>query len=240
MGEYIVACDVSLGLGGSGGSNSCATVFNRRTGKKVLAFTSPKVEPYEFAELSIGLCKWFCNYRGDPAFLIWEDQGPGKTFRLRVERSGFHNIYHRKASQDSPLHSRHSNKPGYWMTKRSAILGPYKEALLEGYFDNQDRDAIEELRQYQVGQDGEPYHAASKSKTDPSGAGWAHGDRVISDALAYHASLVFGDQTTSNNHRKKPNVMNVREGDVSRESFAWRRAQYLKERLAKLRQKTTW
>ena len=70
------------------------------------------------------------------------------------------------------------------MTKRDAVLGPYKEALLEGYFDNPDREAIEELKQYQLGQDGQPYHSASKNKSDPAGAGTAHGDRVIAAGLA--------------------------------------------------------
>lgn len=228
MGEYIVACDVSLGIGGSGGSNSSITVFNRRIGRKVLSFASPKIEPHEFAEIAIGLCKWFCNYRGDPAFLIWENQGPGKTFCLRIERSGFQHYYRRKPSQEAPLHSRHTDRPGYWMQKRDAILGPYKEALLEGYFDNPDREAIEELRQYQVGSDGQPYHLASKDKTDPAGAGSAHGDRVIADGLAWHASLAFGDQHEGRTRRNAPNVMNVTEDNVPRESFAWRRAQYLK------------
>ncbi len=239
MGEYIVACDVSLGIGGSGGSNSSITVLNRRTGKKVLSYASPKVEPHEFADIAIGLCKWFCNYKGDPAFLIWENQGPGKTFCQRLERTGFQHYYRRKSSQDAPLHARHTDKPGYWMQKRDAILGPYKEALLEGYFDNPDRDAIEELRQYQVGSDGQPYHVASKDKTDPAGAGSAHGDRVIADALAWHASLVFGDQHKGRAHQKKPNVMNVTEGNVPLNSFAHRRAQYLKM-LRKQKQKPNW
>ena len=179
MGEYVVGCDISAGLGGSGGSNSAITVFSRRTGQKVMSFATPSVKPYEFAEIAIAICKWFCNYKSDPAFLIWENQGPGKEFCQRLERSGFQHYYRRKSSEEAPLHSRHSNKPGYWMNKRSAILGPYREALLEGHFDNPDQDAIEELRQYQMGLDGEPYHVASKDKTDPTGAGSAHGDRCF-------------------------------------------------------------
>jgi hypothetical protein len=187
----------------------------------------------------MGLCNWFSDYKGDPAFLIWEDQGPGKTFRLRVERAGFYNYYRRKTSQDAPLNSRHSGKPGYWLQKRDALLGPYKEALLEGHFDNQDREAIEELKQYQIGQDGQPYHVASKDKSDPSGAGAAHGDRIISDALAWHASLVFGDQHRSKRSGNSQNVTNVNENNVPRNSFAWRRAQYLKEAIEKKR-KSNW
>jgi hypothetical protein len=238
-GDYVVACDVSAGLGGEGGSNSAITVFNRRTGQKVLSFASPSVKPYELAEAAVALCKVFCNYRGDPAFLIWENQGPGKEFCQRVERSGFQHFYRRKSSDESPLHSRHTDKPGYWMRKRSAILGPYREALLEGNYDNPDVDSIVELAEYQMGQDGEPYHVATKDKTDLAGAGSAHGDRVIADALAWHASVYFGDQHKGRVHRNASNVMNVREGDVSRQSFAWRRAQYLKM-LGKQKREATW
>jgi len=197
------------------------------------------VKPYELAEIAIALCRMFCNYRGDPAFLIWENQGPGKEFCQRVERSGFQHYYRRKSSDDAPLHSRHSDKPGYWMRKRSAVLGPYREGLLEGDFDNPDIEAVEELGQYQMGQDGEPYHVASKDKDDPTGAGASHGDRVVADALAYHASLMFGDQHKGHVRRNKPNVMNATEDNVPRNSFAWRRAEYLRM-LSKKKQKATW
>jgi hypothetical protein len=239
MGEYIVACDIAAGGGGDGSSNSSITVLNRRTGKKVMGFASPAILPYELANLAIALCRWFVDYKGDPAFLVWEANGPGgKEFKVQVERSSFYNYYRRKP-KDAMLHARDTGKPGYWTQKRSDLLGPYRQALLEGNFDNPDRDAIDELRQYERGQDGEPFHVAEKNKKDASGAGAAHGDRVIADAVAWIASLEFGDQCGSLQKRKNVNVMNVRECDVSRNSFAWRRAKYLKERMAKKR-KSNW
>ena len=228
MGEYIVACDVSQGLGGSGGSNSCITVFNRRNGKKVMSYAWPKIEPHELAECAIGLCKWLSSHNGNPAFLIWENQGPGKTFCQRIERSGFQHYYRRPPSNDAPLHARQTDRPGYWNQKPENLLGPYKESLLEGYFDNPDRDAIEELKEYQLDQRGVPYHLASRDKTDPAGSGSAHGDRVIADALAWHASIRFGDQHAGYVQRNAPNVMSATPDNVPRESFAYRRAQYLK------------
>jgi hypothetical protein len=117
MGEYVVACDVASGIGGSQTSNSAISVFNRRTGEKVASFASPSVIPYELAEIAIALCRWFPNYKGDPAFLIWEDNGYGMEFKKRVERSGFQHYYRRK-TKDSPLHSRHTDKGGYWTYKR--------------------------------------------------------------------------------------------------------------------------
>ena len=236
-GEYIVGCDVCSGIGGSQTSNSTIAVFNRRTGEKVGSFASPAVIPYELAELAIAICQWFVNYKGDPAFLIWEVNGYGGEFKKRVERTAFQNYYRRKV-KDASLYSRSTDKGGYFTHKRSALLGPYREALLEGYFDDPEYESIEELRQYQMGADGEPYHVGESDKDDPSGAKGAHGDRIISNALVWEASIHFGDQFDSAHVRKNINVMNVREDDVSRESFAWRRAQYLKLRAKK--QVTTW
>jgi hypothetical protein len=239
LGEYIVACDVSSGIGGSETSNSAITVFDRKKGAKIGSFASPAVVPYELAEIAIALCQMFPNYKGDPAFMIWEVNGYGGEFKKRVERSSFQ-YYYRRKTKDSALYARSTDKGGYFTYKRSILLGPYREALLEGYFDNPEHEAVEELRQYQMGQDGEPYHVGESDKEDVSGSKGAHGDRVIADALAYEASIHFGDQfdSTSQSRKKKVNVMNVREDDVSRESFAWRRAVYLKMRSKK--EVTTW
>lgn len=239
LGEYIVGCDISSGVGGSMTSNSAISVFNRRTGTKVASFASPSVLPFDLAEIAIALARWFVNYRGDPAFLIWEANGYGQEFKQRVERSDFQNFYRRKV-KDSPLHSRHTDKAGYWTYKRSFLLGPYREALLEGYFDNPEYEAIEELRQYQMGQDGEPYHVGETDKEDPAGAKAAHGDRCIADALVWEASVNFGDQMQSSRGVQKPNVMNARLDTVPPNSFAWRRAQYLEMMSRGRRKAKTW
>jgi hypothetical protein len=238
MGEYVVACDVSSGIGGKDTSNSAISVFNRRTGQKVASFASPKVIPYHLAEIAIALCRVFVNHTGSPAFLIWEANGYGQEFKLRVERSDFKYYYFRK-TKEAPLHSRRTDKAGYWTYKRSILLGPYRESLLEGFFDNPDYDAVDELEQYQMGLDGEPYHVGEADKEDAAGAKGAHGDRVIADALAWEASVSFGDQIKMGHIAKKANVMNATEDNVPRESFAWRRAQYLKM-LKKNKQKPNW
>jgi hypothetical protein len=237
-GDYVVSNDVCSGIGGSMTSNSAISVFNRRSGVKVASFASPSVLPYNLAELAIALCRWFCNHNGSPAFLIWEANGYGQEFKLRIEQSNFNNYYRRK-TKDSPLHSRHTDKAGYWTYKRSFLLGPYREALLEGYFDNPDYESIDELSQYQMGPDGEPYHVGETDKEDAAGAKGAHGDRVIGDALAWEASINFGDQLKLGHFQQKANVMNATEDSVPRQSFAWRRAQYLKM-LGRKKQKNTW
>lgn len=226
-GDYIVASDVAGGVGGEGSSNSTISVFDRRAGKKVMSFASPAVLPYDLAEIAIALCRWFTSHDNRPAFLIWEVNGYGNEFKQRVERSDF-NYYYRRKPKDAPIYERDTGKAGYYTTKRSALLGPYREALLEGFFQNPDLDSIAELRQYELGKDGEPIHVSEKSK-DVSGAKGAHGDRTISDSLALHASQTFGDQQfgRSSSSGGNFNVNNVREHLVPEDSAAWRRARYL-------------
>ncbi len=231
-GEYIVACDVAGGSGGSSTSNSTISVLDRRSGKKVASFASPLIFPYELAELAIAVCRWFANHDGKPAFLIWESNGLGAEFGTRIERSDFH-FYYRRRPRDAHLFARETQRAGYHTHRRSALLGPYREALLEGFFSNPDAEAVEELRQYERRADGEPIHVAEKGRNaskhrDSSGAKKAHGDRVVADALAWLASLTFGDQQALRpGGSKNLNVNNVRQDLVPETSVAWRRARYL-------------
>lgn len=236
-GDYIVGCDVAAGIGGSMSSNSTIAVFNRRTGKKVLSFASPAVLPYDLAELAIAVCRWFLSHDGRPAFLIWEVNNYGNEFRIRVERSDF-NFYYRRKSKDANLFSRDTQHGGYHTSRRSALLGPYREALLEGFFSNPDPESVEELRQYEMGPDGEPVHVAEKTR-DSSGAKGAHGDRVICDSLVWHASMTFGDQHIATVDGSNINVNNVRANIVPEGSVAWRRARYL-DMLRKQKAESKW
>jgi hypothetical protein len=225
MGEYIVGCDVASGLGSSGASNSAISVFNRRNGEKVASFASSAVLPYDFAEIAIGMCNWFVDASGRSAFLIWEANGYGGEFKTRVERSGFH-FYYRRKTKDANIFSKSTEKAGYWTAKRSDLFGPYREALIEGFFNNHDLQAIEELAQFEMGPDGEPIHPLEKSKHPTEGKA-AHGDRVTADALVYHASLTFGDQQAGRSESRQFTVNNVQENLVPANSAAWRRARYL-------------
>ena len=236
MGEYIVACDIGAGVAGPQSSNSTISVFNRRRGEKVVSFASPAVLPYDLAEIAIAVCRWFPDSQGRPAFLIWEANYGGE-FRTRVERSDF-NYYYRRKPKEGSIFARDTSKPGYWTYKRSELLGEYREALLEGFFNNPDSEGIEELRQYEMGQDGEPFHTTGNVK-NPKGAKGAHGDRVFADALAWHASLTFGDQLMLRGEGHKANVNNVREDMVPAGSAAWRRARYL-DMMRKKRTESKW
>lgn len=181
---------IGMGLGGSGGSNSALTLLNRRTMRKVASFVVPNMLPYLLAEMAIAACWWFKNDLGGPAFLAWEANGPGQEFQKRVLETDFRDFYYRKYADVVTKRAR--NKPGYWTQKRSELLGPYREALMEGQYVNPDAAALEELRQYSIGPDGEPFHNGENQKDDPTGAKKAHADRVVSDVVGWVAALDFG------------------------------------------------
>jgi len=133
-------------------------------------------------------------------------------------------FYYRKYAD--VVTKRSTNKPGYWTQKRSELLGPYREALMEGQYVNPDAAALEELRQYSIGPDGEPFHNAENQKEDPTGAKKAHADRVVADAVGWIAALDFG-RIAGGTVREALNVMNVTPGNAPLGSYAWRRAEHL-------------
>jgi hypothetical protein len=71
--------------------------------------------------------------------LAWEANGPGQEFQKRVLETDFRDFYYRK--QADVVTKRSTNKPGYWTQKRSELLGPYREALMEGQYVNPDAAA---------------------------------------------------------------------------------------------------
>ena len=77
--------------------------------------------------------------------------------------------------------------PGWAPTKESKLLllGNYRDAIESESCVNRSKIALEETLEYVYGANGGVEHSRSKNKTDPSGAGASHGDRVIADALAW-------------------------------------------------------
>jgi len=79
---------------------------------------------------------------------------------------------------------------------------------------------LEELRQYRIGLDGEPFHNAENQKEDATGAKKTHADRVVADAVGWIAVLAFG-RVAGGTVREALNVMNVTPGNAPLESYAW-------------------
>jgi len=84
-GEYSVGADVSVG---TGASNSTLSVTDKKTGRKVCAYANPRIPDYEFARLAVAVCRWFYD-----AFLIWEQNGPGRSFGNEVLKLEYPNIF---------------------------------------------------------------------------------------------------------------------------------------------------
>lgn len=187
--DYVVGCDIATGQGGTMSSNSTISVLNRRNGTKVMEYANPMIKPENLAELAVCLCKWFKNASGGDAYLIWEGNGPGGSFRNHIVReTNFRNFYYRH-SLKTP-NAKTSKEPGWWSGKEQKrdLLSKYRHALVEGHFDNPSEFALRETLCYIEDTGGKVVYASGLSdEVDPANEGENHGDRVIADALANFA-----------------------------------------------------
>ena len=172
--NYIVGADISFG---TGASNSTITVTNKTTGEKVAEFASSKIMPQKWAELAIAVCEMFHS-----AKLIWERNGPGRIFGMRIKELEYGNIYYQTNLDTGKV----SDIAGWQSGKeeKKLLLDSYRSALHNGDFKNFSKIALEECLSYIADANGELNHVKSKASQDPTGARENHGDRVISDSLA--------------------------------------------------------
>ena len=198
--KFVLGADVATGVAGEMSSNSTATVCRGTTGEKVLEFASPSILPHEHADLCIAICHWLKDPDGLPAYMIWEDMGPGKQFKVRVLDTDFRHFYmhydiDRKTKQ-------RTQKPGWTSARnaKAALLSHYRTALTEERFINKSREALRECKFYIYGDGDRILHVAEDEASDPSGAKGNHGDRVIGDALC---AWVLKDWGTISQSRKK-------------------------------------
>ena len=179
--EFVIGCDISAGLGGSYTSNSVATVINSVSKTQVAEFATNTMRPEDFADYVIALCKFFHK-----AYLIWEHNGsPGGAFTKRVLDQQYPNIYYREVEHKS--FKKKTKNPGWWSTERNklGVLSTLAKAIKTEEFLMRSSGLLEECRQY-VYKDGRVVHSRSVRTIDDSSKGQAHGDRVISAALAWH------------------------------------------------------
>lgn len=210
--DCVAAADVSSGTGASNSVLSVAT----RDGEKIAEIVDSRLMPHQFAALSVAFCRWI----GD-AFLTWESNGPGRQFGQTVIDLGYTNFQVRPG--DSPL----AERAGWASTLKSKtdLLNEYQRMLRMGTFINRSAPAVRELEQYMFDSAGRPVHVSSKYVDDFSGAGAAHGDRVIADALC--ASLVRGSD--------RPDMADIPPEPVYG-SYEWR----LRQRENSLARKRNW
>lgn len=189
--NYIVACDISRG---TGASNSVATITDVNTSEVVGSYVNPHIDVTDFAELAVALCLW-CGGGTKSAYLIWEANGPGDTFKSRVRKIGYSFVYY-KVNERNKTRKRSSNKQYGWASTsgingtKNDLLGELDAAVHESLVVNKrfpfliihDLQTVREMRDYIFLGDRIDVGASSQI-TESSGAKYAHGDRVISTAL---------------------------------------------------------
>jgi hypothetical protein len=175
--QYVVGCDVSTGMGGVFTSNSVAEVFDVVTGEQVLEYTTNTVEPADFADDCIAICKLFWE-----AYLIWEGNGPGAAFTKRVMNRAYNHIYYRRL--EWARGKKKTKAPGWWTDKKSkeAMFSDFQDSVKSGSVILRSKELVQECSQY-VRLAGKIEHVSVRS-SDDSTTGEAHGDRVIAASVA--------------------------------------------------------
>ena len=190
--NYIVSCDISRG---TGASNSVATITDVNTSEQVGSYVNPFIDVTDFAELAVALCLW-CGGGTKSAYLMWEGNGPGDTFRNRIRKMHYSFVYY-KVDNKKKTRKRSSNKVyGWWSSDgingtKPMLLSDFDAALSESLVKHKrfphyiihDIQLVRELRDYIFLGDRSAIGLSSQA-TETSGARFAHGDRVISAAMA--------------------------------------------------------
>lgn len=184
--DYILGIDISAG---QGASNSTISIINKTSREKVAEWASPHHPPHEFARIVCAVALWVGgrSHNGRP-LIIWETNGsPGWDFTRQLTRVySYPNLY-RNQRLTAMSADRNTRRAGFHSdpTTKPMLLGAYRRALAHGHFINHSAEALDEAGLYvylsgdQIG--------PSELVSSPLGARKAHGDLVISDALANFA-----------------------------------------------------
>jgi hypothetical protein len=214
--NYIVGCDISLGMGVS---NSTAGIYDVNTREEIGFFACPNTPPESFADQVVAICKWVGG--AVKPYLIWEANGPGGSFEKRVRWHGYDFVH---SSTDERISYRPRNKKHGWYATRDSkydMLLELRIALSEGLKTRPeykslkiyDEAGLSELSDYIFYENGQI--GPSESLDDDAGARSAHGDRVIPKGL-YVIAL-----------NEQPRAALKERAKVKPGSFAWRRQKFV-------------
>lgn len=166
-------------------SCSAISILDRMTGKKVAEYTTSTMNPEKFAGLAVALAKWFKNDDNGSAYMVWENNGPGGSFRNKIMDIGFDNFHYRTSSKSKA--SKPTKEPGWLSNKdnKRELLSQYRFALIEGWYDNPSDIALRETLYFIEGSMGKiVFVSPANDDDDPTNEGENHGDRVIADSLS--------------------------------------------------------
>lgn len=178
--SYVVGADVASG---TGSSNSCLSVLDLRTGRKVAEWAASDVRPDRMALVAVAACRWFADESRQPAMLVHEAAGPGRIMGDAAVELGFRRFWMRPV--EGVVGRRLTQRIGWFPTRdaKVAMWGNYRRLLLEGAFENPSIDAVNEAGEM-IYTAGGVEHVRAVTAQDASGARMNHGDRATADALS--------------------------------------------------------
>lgn len=173
--RFVVSADISQG---TGASNSILCVSDVDASCKVAEFASPTIKPETFGRMAVAVARLWGN-----ALLIWEANGPGRTFGREVLEAEYGNIWYRR---DERQIGAVTKIPGWWSSddERLQLLSEYRAALEQDLYLERSVAALDETLEYVFNDRGTvEFKKDCSGLEDPSGARSSHADRVIASAL---------------------------------------------------------
>ena len=222
-GEYVFGADISAGTGGDYSSYSALEGIDKKTGEHVFEWRSNRLDPIQFGELAVWVCKWFHG-----AYLVPEVNGPlGQLFINKVCRDLKYGNVFRQIKAKVPWREA-TEKIGYVNNDKGIELLKHMESAVRNKrVQLNSLIALNECGRYFM-KNGKLVHSAAEVTEDGAGMGLAHGDAAIALGCA-----VFGVDDSP------PTPEEEVKSDAPIHSFLWRRQQY--EKLLKQRQnKSYW
>ena len=222
-GEYSIGADVSAGTGGEWSSYSALEGIDKVSGEQVFEWRSNRLDPIQFAELAVWVCKWFWG-----AYLVPEVNGPlGQLFINKAVRDlKYGNVYHE--IKQKVAYRQATERIGYVNNDRGiALLKNMESAVRLKRVQLNSVVAMKECSRYFL-KNGKLVHSAAEVTDDGAGMGLAHGDAAIALGCAV---LGLDDAPVKREVEVK--------AEAPYQSFLWRRQQFEKLRVQS-QQKSYW
>lgn len=180
---YTIGVDISAG---TGTSNSVITIYDATTNRVVAKYVNANISPYDLAEEAVKAGVWFGGMTG-VAVMNWETNGGvGAQFTTRLTSIGYRVIWCRR--DPTKFGKPKTSKRGWNSTPelKEDLLGVYANGLKTLEIITPCRETLDEALGYTY-DDSWRLVAGSAGIDEASGASATHGDRVVSEALAFLA-----------------------------------------------------
>ena len=176
--QYVFGCDIS---NGAGSSNSVLSVIDGLTGRFVAKWWDAYTSPEDFAIVAARAGIWFGGH-GAPAFVVWENNGPGGIFGRKLVKIGYPSYYRQKV--EGTKRKKRTDQFGWHSdgAKKSILLGLYRDALATSKVIQHCKESLDEALDY-IYDDTTGVLIPGSLREESSGGRELHGDHVIGDSL---------------------------------------------------------